>query len=111
MKRIPNNTAGIEFAAHLENIKDFLRLNYKAAHIHRLLKEAGKITMSYGAFCYQMHRLCSQNANKPKAPAKTVPVTPSVQAAPSRPQRQPGIIKVESKTFPDPRAMDSNNLI
>jgi len=111
MKRIPNNTAGIEFAAHLENIKEFLRLNYKAAHIHRLLKEDGKITMSYGAFCYQMRRLCSENATKPKAPPKNAPVTQSIQAAPPRPQRQPGIIKTGPEPFPDPRNIDPKTLI
>jgi hypothetical protein len=109
MKRIPYNTAGVEFTAHLENIKDFLRQSYKAAHIYRLLKTKEKITMSYGAFCYHMRRLCSEDNETAKTPAKPAHAAESRQALSVRPQRQPGIIRAESKTFPDPRTMNPND--
>ena len=111
MKRIPNNTAGIEFTALLDNIKDLLRQNYKAAHIHRLLKRDGRITMSYGAFCYHMHRKCSDTPAPTKAPAKPLPSTTAGQTAPTRPQRHPIIVKGGPEPFPDPRNIDPKTLI
>ena len=107
MMRIPYNTGGIEFTALLEDIKDYLRQNYKAAHIHRLLKADGKVTMSYGAFCYHLNRLCSEDAPVAKASAKPE----NRQAAHISPQRQPGIIKTGSAPMQDPRTIDPKTII
>jgi hypothetical protein len=61
--------------------------------------------MHYITFCEFV-----RNADKmppplpPKQEENYQPAPPS-----SRPQRQPGIIRAESKTFPDPRTMNPND--
>ena len=109
-ERLSNNMAGIEFVACLETIKEFLQKNWKHSQIHRHLKQEGKITMSYGAFCYHMRRLSMDKYRpgeaQPAAPAKPVR-TPPVQ--PARPT-QPKIIKPSSDTLQDPRTVDPSTL-
>ena len=63
-KRLSNNMDGIEFVACMETIKEFLQKSWKHSQIHLQLKQEGKITMSYGAFCYHMRRL-SLDQHKP----------------------------------------------
>ena len=109
-KRLPNNMAGIEFVACLDEIKEFLQKNWKHSQIHRLLKQEGKITMSYGAFCYHMRRLSMDKHRPGEAPpvasAKLVRTPP---APPARPT-QPKIIKPSSDTLQDPRTVDPSTL-
>jgi hypothetical protein len=50
-----------------------------------------------------------RNAERKTPPAKKPLPAENRQTAPIRPQRQPGIIKAESKTFPDPRDMNPND--
>lgn len=67
-KPLSNNMAGIEFVACLEVINEFLHKNWKHSQIHRHLKQEGKITMSYGAFCYHMRRLSMDKHRPGEAP-------------------------------------------
>lgn len=109
-KRLSNNMAGIEFVACLEAIKEFLHKSWKHSQIHRHLKDEGRITMSYGAFCYHMRRLSMDKHRPgeapPAAPAKPVR-TPPVLPARSSP---PKIIKSSSDTLQDPRTVDPSTL-
>ncbi|MEE0816176.1 MAG: TraK family protein [Desulfovibrio fairfieldensis] len=109
-KPLSNNMAGIEFVACLEVIKEFLHKNWKHSQIHRHLKQEGKITMSYGAFCYHMRRLSMDKHRPgeapPAAPAKPVRTPPVPPVRPS----QPKIIKPSSDTLQDPRTVDPSTL-
>ena len=80
-KRLSNNMAGIEFVACMETIKEFLQKSWKHSQIHRQLKQEGKITMSYGAFCYHMRRL-SLDQHKP---GETPPPVQAKKIAPGTP--------------------------
>ena len=84
-ERLANNMAGIEFVACLETIKEFLQKSWKHSQIHRHLKQEGKITMSYGAFCYHMRRLSMDKHRpgeaQPATPAKVVRTAPPVRPA------------------------------
>ena len=109
-KRLSNNMAGIEFVACLEAIKEFLQKSWKHSQIHRHLKDEGRITMSYGAFCYHMRRL-SMDKHRP---GEALPATPAkpVRTPPVPPVRpsQPKIIKPSSDTLQDPRTVDPSTL-
>lgn len=102
-KCLPNNMAGIEFVACLEDIKELLRQSWKHSQIHRQLKQEGKITMSYGAFCYHMRRLSLDKYR----PGEEKPATPpkAAQSLPVRPVA-PRRIAASSGSFPDPRDMN-----
>jgi hypothetical protein len=108
-ERLSNNMAGIEFVACLETIKEFLQKSWKHSQIHRHLKKEGKITMSYGAFCYHMRRLSMDKHRpgeaQPAPPAKVVR-TPS-HVRPSGPRH----IMPPSNKFPDPRDMNPDEAI
>lgn len=108
-KRLSNNMAGIEFVACLETIKEFLQKSWKHSQIHRHLREEGKITMSYGAFCYHMRRLSLDrhrpSEQQPDAKPKPVPIaaTPRLTG--------PRHVAAPSSKFPDPRDMNPNEAI
>lgn len=106
--RLSNNMAGIEFVACLETIKEFLQKSWKHSQIHRHLKQKGKITMSYGAFCYHMRRLSldkhRQEEARPTPKPKTVPTPPVRPAGPRH-------ITAASNKFPDPRDMNPEDAI
>lgn len=108
-KRLSNNMAGIEFVACLEAIKEFLEKSWKHSQIHRHLKQEGKITMSYGAFCYHMRRL-SMDKHRPGEPSPAAPVKKVLQTPPSRPAG-PRHITPSSNKFPDPRDMNPEEAI
>ena len=108
-ERLSNNMAGIEFVACLEAIKEFLQKSWKHSQIHRHLKQEGKITMSYGAFCYHMRRLSMDKHRpgeaQPATPAKVVRTPPPVRPA------GPRHIVPSSNKFPDPRDMNPDEAI
>lgn len=99
--RLSNNMAGIEFLACLETIKEFLQKSWKHSQIHRQLKQEGKITMSYGAFCYHMRRLSLDTPRPGETHLKVKPK--AVPAPPVRPLGAPRHIAAASNKFPDPR--------
>ena len=102
--------AGIEFVACLDSIKEFLQKGWKHSQIHRHLKREGKITMSYGAFCYHIRRL-SMDKHRPGEPLPTAldkKVTPT--PPPVRPVG-PRHITPASNKFPDPRDMNPDDAI
>lgn len=107
-EKLSNNMAGIEFVACLDAIKEFLQKNWKHSQIHRHLKQEGKITMSYGAFCYHMRRLSLDKhrpgETPPAASAKPVRTPPVPPVRPSPPK----IIKPSSDTLQDPRTVDTS---
>ena len=108
-ERLSNNMAGIEFVACLEIIKEFLQKNWKHSQLHRHLKQEGKITMSYGAFCYNMRRLSMDKHRpgeaQPTAPVKVVRTPPPVRSS------GPRHIMPSSNKFPDPRDMNPDEAI
>ncbi|MDL2209996.1 TraK family protein [Desulfovibrio sp. OttesenSCG-928-O18] len=104
-KRLSNNMAGIEFVACLEAIKEFLWKSWKHSQIHRHLKQEGKITMSYGAFCYHMRRL-SLDKYRPEETRLINPKPKAAQAPPTRPSGGPRLVTPASNKFPDPREMN-----
>ncbi|MEG6503338.1 MULTISPECIES: hypothetical protein [unclassified Desulfovibrio] len=107
-ERLPNNMAGIEFVACLDAIKEFLQKSWKHSQIHRRLKQEGKITMSYGAFCYHMRRLSLDKHRPGEAPP-----APPAKVAPAPPVRsaEPRHITPASGKFPDPRDMNPDEAI
>ncbi len=102
-KCLSNNMAGIEFVACLESLKELLRQSWKYSPIHRHLQQEGKITMSYGAFCYHTRRFSLDKyrpgEERPAAPVKAVPSLPVRPATPRH-------ITASSGKFPDPRDMN-----
>jgi len=107
--RLSNNMAGIEFVACLEAIKEFLEKSWKHSQIHRHLKQEGKITMSYGAFCYHMRRLSLDKHRPGEAPPKAKPKAAPV--SPVRPLAGPRHIAAPSNQFPNPRDMNPEDAI
>lgn len=108
-KRLSNNMAGIEFVACLEAIKEFLEKSWKHSQIHRHLKKEGKITMSYGAFCYHMRRLSLDKRRPGEAPPKVKPK--AALAPPVRQNSGPRHIAAPSNQFPNPRDMSPEDAI
>lgn len=108
-KRLSNNMAAIEFVACLETIKEFLQKSWKHSQIHRQLKQEGKITMSYGAFCYHMRRLSLDTPGSGETPPQVKPK--AVPAPPVRPLGGPRHIAAASNKFPDPRDMSPEEAI
>ncbi len=108
-ERLANNMAGIEFVACLETIKEFLQKSWKHSQIHRHLKDEGKITMSYGAFCYHMRRL-SLDRHRPGEQLSAAKPKPAPVATPPR-STGPRHVTAPSNKFPDPRDMNPNEAI
>ncbi len=108
-KRLSNNMAGIEFVACLEEIKEFLQKSWKHSQIHRHLKDEGRITMSYGAFCYHMRRL-SLDRHRPGEQLPVAKTKPAPITAPPR-STGPRHVTAPSNKFPDPRDMNPNEAI
>jgi len=99
--------ARVDFLLCKETIDSMLAQGFSRKLIHERLISEGRCAMNYITFCK-----CIRNAKKIAPPPSSRQAENNKPDPPVvRPQRQPGIIKVESKTFPDPRAMDSNNLI
>ena len=109
-ERLSNNIAGIEFLACLEIIKEFLQKSWKHSQIHRHLKQEGKVTMSYGAFCYHMRRL-SMEKHRPGEPLPAAPVKKAALAPLSVRPVGPRHITPSSNKFPDPRDMNPDDAI
>lgn len=107
--RLSNNMAGIEFVAFLETIKEFLQKSWKHSQIHRHLKQEGKITMSYGAFCYHMRRL-SLDKHRPEE-ARPAPKPKTAPVPPVRPLGGPRHISAPNNKFPNPRDMNPEDAI
>lgn len=103
-QRLANNMAGIEFVACLEEIKEFLQKSWKHSQIHRHLRQEGKITMSYGAFCYHMRRL-SLDRYRPEEQLPVPRVRPAPPAPKPLPSSGPRIVNTAKEPFPDPRKM------
>jgi len=108
-KRLSNNMAGIEFVACLEIIKEFLQKSWKHSQIHRHLKGEGRITMSYGAFCYHMRRL-SLDKHRPSEQQPAPKPKPALPAAPARNAGPRHVVAANGK-FPDPRDMNPEEAI
>ena len=103
-QRLANNMAGIEFVACMEVIKEFLQKNWKHSQIHRHLRQEGKITMSYGAFCYHMRRL-SLDRHRPEEQSPAPKAKPTPPASKPLPPSGPRIVNSAKEPFPDPRKM------
>lgn len=108
-KRLSNNMAGIEFVACMETIKEFLQKSWKHSQIHRQLKQEGKITMSYGAFCYHMRRL-SLDQHKPGETPPPVQAK-KIAPAPVRPSAGPRHVTTSGSAFPNPRDMNPDEAL
>ena len=102
-KRLRKQMAKVEYTVCKETVDSMLAQNFSPKLIHEKLTAEGRFTMAYTSFTQIL-----RNAERNPPPAKTA-VVETKQAVPVRPQRQPGIIKAESKTFPDPRAMNPND--
>ena len=96
--------AGIEFVACLETIKEFLQKGWKHSQIHRHLKQEGKITMSYWAFCYHMRRL-SLDKHRPGEQLSVPKAKPTPPVSKPLPSSGPRIVNSAKEPFPDPRKM------
>jgi hypothetical protein len=102
---VRRSLARVEFLLCKETIDSMLAQGFSKKLIHERLTADGRCSMHYITFCEFI-----RNAGKmpppspPKQPEHDQPAPPF-----SRPQRQPGIIKAESKTFPDPRTMNPND--
>jgi hypothetical protein len=100
--------ARVEFLACKETIDSMLAQGFSKKLIHERLTSDGRCSMHYITFCEFI-----RNAERNIPPVKPVKATPSPtenrQPSPAFPQRQPGIIRAESKTFPDPRTMNPND--
>jgi len=94
--------AKVEFLACKETIDSMLAQGFSKKLIHERLTSEGRCSMHYVTFCESIREADKVPPSPPKQAEK--PVEPSI-----RPQRQPGIIKAEAKTFPDPRAMNPND--
>lgn len=96
--------ARIEYFACRENVEDMLAKGYSARMAYEAMKEQGRVTCSYSAFCDYVRgggkRLHSRKKGKPKA-------------APTLPPRTGGPIIVgrSKESFPDPRSMNINDAI
>lgn len=108
-KRLSNNMAGIEFVACMETIKEFLQKSWKHSQIHRQLKQEGKITMSYGAFCYHMRRLSLDQHRPGETPPAVQPK--KIIPAPVRPSTGPRHVSTSGNAFPDPRNMSPDEAL
>ena len=97
--------ARVEFVACKETIDSMLAQGFSKKLIHERLISEGRCSMHYITFCEFIRnagQMPFQLQPKQAENSKAAPL-------PTRPSRQPGIIKAESKTFPDPRAMDPND--
>ena len=75
--------------------------------IHEKLTEEGRFTMAYSSFTQIL-----REAGRKLSPVRAVPSpADNRQVSPSRPQRQPGIIKTGIEPFPDPRKIAPKTLI
>jgi len=102
-KPVRRYMARVEFLTCKEAIDSMLAKGFSRKLIHERLTADGRCTMKYNTFCEFI-------SNAKKLPPTSSPKhTEGCQPVPARPPRQPGIIKAESKTFPDPRAMDPND--
>jgi len=102
---VRRSMARVEFITFKETIDSMLAQGFSKKLIHERLVADGRCSMHYITFCEFI-----RNAEKiapPPALKQAVNSQPVPSATP--PQRQPGIIKAESKTFPDPRAMNPND--
>lgn len=108
-KRLSNNMAGIEFVACMEIIKEFLQKSWKHSQIHRHLKGEGRITMSYGAFCYHMRRL-SLDKHRPGEQQPAPKPKPIPLEAPAR-SIGPRHVTASGGRFPDPRDMNPDEAL
>jgi len=109
---LPRNAAKVEFIIHAETVKSMLNAGFNLRNIHAKLVEMHNISMSYYTLCYYVRKIHEERQGKGLAeqqPFATAKPTTERQAVPVSPQRQPGIIKADSKTFPDPRAMNPND--
>jgi len=97
--------ARVEFVACKETIDSMLAQGFSKKLIHERLTAEGRCSMHYVTFCEFIRK--AEKMPPPSPPKQTE--KPQPVGTPVRPQRQPGIIKAESKTFPDPRAMDPND--
>jgi len=99
--------AQVEFLLARETIDSLLAQGFSKKIVHERLTTEGRCTMNYITFCKLI-----RNAKAGKLPPLPSPQQAENRQAvqpPSRPQRPPGIIKAESKTFPDPRDMNPND--
>jgi len=97
--------ARVEFVACKETIDSMLAQGFSKKLVHERLVSEGRCSMHYITFCEFIREADKiPPPSPPKQVEKPLSVGPSV-----RPQRQSGIIKAESKTFPDPRAMNPND--
>lgn len=106
-KKLCNNMAGIEFVACMDEIKEFLQKSWKYTQIHRHLRQAGKITMSYGSFCYHARRLSLDQHRPGEQPAAQPKATPFTPKLPGRPRHVAPVVS----TFPDPRTMNPDDAL
>jgi len=106
-ERLRKQMAKIQYKACKETIESMLAQDFNPKLIHEKLTAAGLITMAYTSFT-QILRNAERTFPAAKPP-KAAPVPVENRPPAVRPQRQPGIIKAESKTFPDPRTMNPND--
>jgi hypothetical protein len=104
-KRLRKQMAKIEYAACRDTVDAMLAQDFNPKLIHEKLTEEGRFTMAYTSFTQIL-----RNAGKDIPPAKAAPApAENRKPSPALPQRQPGIIRAETKTFPDPRTMNPND--
>ena len=104
-KRLRKQMAKIEYMACKEMVDAMLAQDFNPKLIHEKLTEEGRFSMAYPSFTQIL-----RNADRKIPATKSVPAAPAErQTLPICPQRPPGIIKAETRTFPDPRTMDPND--
>lgn len=111
--------ARVEFIACMEDVESMLRQGFSKQLIYERLQEEGRISMAYVTFAKLISKAARNDlpltslklAVKPADPPPSPKQIEQHQPPPpvSRPQRPPGIIRAESKTFPDPRVMNPND--
>jgi hypothetical protein len=104
--------ARVEFLACMETVESMRGEGVSKQLIYERLKDAGRISMAYVTFAKLISKASKNALPRASLRQSAKPAAPSAPNLPtSRPQppRQPGIIKAESKTFPDPRTMNPND--
>jgi hypothetical protein len=104
---LPKNAAKVEFITHAETIRSMLDEGYNLRNIYNKLRELQHLSMSYFTLCFWYRRTFKEDRKKERT--KPARVAENRQVIPARPQRTLGIIKAETKSFPDPRTMNPND--
>jgi hypothetical protein len=93
-------SARVEYYACRMDVEAMLAKGYSARMAYEAMKEQGRVTCGYSAFCDYVRGGGTRKHSKGRKKPSPLP------AAKNWPQQGPRIIKADQEAFPDPRKMN-----